>query len=300
MGLTTCILVRDENPKETIESVSSLGGKILIGKIGESSVDGVKLRFENDYSKVKNSLISLADDWILFLEPWEKIIKGHGHILKAMEKIGAYHVRVLQGDILSKELKLWHKSKNLFFENPVFESVIDNTAGVIETIVSSKPIKHNNKQKIITEWSKKEPLSSIPNYYQSCLYLSEKKYDEFIGSANKFLFLNNKGLPVVMTKYYLAMVQLYIKKDTSSAIKNILPCIAVNPTMAEFWCLLGDIFYSRKQYNKAYDFYENAIILGERRPKDDLWPVEIQKYKTYPKNMMSQCLKILRPNQETT
>ena len=36
-------------------------------------------------------------------------------------------------------------------------------------------------------------------------------------------------------------------------VKNILSCINVKPTMAEFWCLLGDIYFTGgKDSCKAY------------------------------------------------
>jgi hypothetical protein len=60
--------------------------------------------------------------------------------------------------------------------------------------------------------------------------------------------------------------------------------------MAEFWCLLGDIHYSLlKEYDKAYSFYDNAIFLGKKRLKSDLWPMEISKYSDYPEEMKKSC-----------
>ncbi len=69
-------------------------------------------------------------------------------------------------------------------------------------------------------------------------------------------------------------------------------CLAKKPTMAEFWCLLGDVYYDAKDYDKAKEFYENAVILGSRRLKDDGWPMEISKYKEYPQKMIEACKKI--------
>jgi tetratricopeptide (TPR) repeat protein len=88
------------------------------------------------------------------------------------------------------------------------------------------------------------------------------------------------------------MVYCYIKYDYKSALESILPCIAKKPTMAEFWCLLADIYYATKDYEKAKSFYENAIILGGKRLRSDEWPLEVSKYKDYPQKMIDSCEKI--------
>ena len=75
----------------------------------------------------------------------------------------------------------------------------------------------------------------------------------------------------------------------------IVPCIVKNPTMAEFWCLLADIFYAINDCEKALCFYENAKILGSRRLKSCDYPMEISKYQEYPNKMIEAC-KSLKPN----
>jgi tetratricopeptide (TPR) repeat protein len=96
----------------------------------------------------------------------------------------------------------------------------------------------------------------------------------------------------VMTNYYCSMVYCYIKKNYQESIRFLMPCLAVKPTMAEFWCLLADIFYATKQYKKASSFYENALILGSKRLNSDDYPMEISKYKEYPQKMIESCEKI--------
>lgn len=63
--------------------------------------------------------------------------------------------------------------------------------------------------------------------------------------------------------------------------------------MAEYWCLLGDVYYQQSSYEKAKHFYENALVMGARRLRTDAWPMEISKYKAYPNKMMAACDRIL-------
>ena len=62
--------------------------------------------------------------------------------------------------------------------------------------------------------------------------------------------------------------------------------------MAEFWCLLGDIYYASGDHDRAYDFYQNGMLLGQRRKKSSDWPMELSKYKEYPEKMMASCVKL--------
>jgi hypothetical protein len=88
-------------------------------------------------------------------------------------------------------------------------------------------------------------------------------------------------------------VQGIVDNETNEAIQNIIICIAENPLMAEFWCLLGDIFTKISKFESAITFYENAIILGCRRHQLDFWPMHISKYGDYPKEMIEKCKKAL-------
>jgi hypothetical protein len=96
-----------------------------------------------------------------------------------------------------------------------------------------------------------------------------------------------------MARYYLALVQGVVENDMKEAIQNITLCIAENPLMAEFWCLLGDMFVKMEKFRDAIAFYENAIALGCRRHQLDFWPMHISKYDEYPKDMMEKCKKAI-------
>lgn len=299
MKITTIILTCDN--ESTIEkTLQSISGDILIGDMGSKdstlsickkyNASIIKIPFENDYSKAKNELIShVKSDWILNIEPWEALVQSN---FKGADIANSYHLQIISNGVVSKSIRFWHKSKSLSFVNPAFE-IIDDDSNYIPSIIYSSPINTTNQMNIINRWKKEKPTDSAPYYYEACVLLQNKKYNEFLSVSQKYLFLEKVGIPVVMTKYYLAAIQLYIKKDASNSLRNILPCIATKPNMAEFWCLLGDIYYYKKIYKKAMAFYQNAIYAGERRLKEDVWPIEIGKYKNYPNEMIKSCKSIL-------
>jgi cytochrome c-type biogenesis protein CcmH/NrfG len=97
-----------------------------------------------------------------------------------------------------------------------------------------------------------------------------------------------------MARYYLALVQGIIHNEVKEALQNIILCLSENVLMAEFWCLLGDIFIKLDKFDYAVAFYENAILLGSRRLKLDTWPMQISKYQEYPNKMIEECNKLIQ------
>ena len=299
MKITTIILTCDN--ELTIEkTLQSISGDILIGDMGSKdstlsicekyNTSIIKIPFENDYSKAKNQLIShVKSDWILSIEPGESLVQAN---FEEADIANSYHLQIISNGVISKSVRFWHKSKSLSFVNPVFE-IIDEDSKYLPSIIYSSPVSVMNQMDIINKWKKDKPTDPSPYYYEACILLQEKRYDKFLSVAQKYLFLENAGIPAVMIKYYLAATQLYIKKNASDSLRNILPCIAAKPNMAEFWCLLGDVYYYKKIYKKAKAFYQNAIFAGERRLKEDMWPLEIEKYRNHPKEMIKSCKGIL-------
>jgi tetratricopeptide (TPR) repeat protein len=245
--------------------------------------------FEGDYSKVRNS--NIADGWNFYIQPWEILTSGHISLKNINSVNQTYRVRVLQSNMLTKEIRLW---KNKKFENPIYETISGKAEIMDDVFIYSKTPKEDpDRLKIIEKW-KKAQLSE-PVYYEAMTYLAMGKYKEFKTTAQKYLFNPlEKDEHVAMLKYYLALVSLYVFKDASTAYTEIVPCIIAAPLMAEFWCLLGDILYRSNKYQEARTIYENALILGKHRLNDDYFPVDIGKYKDYPEKMMVNCEQMVK------
>ncbi len=101
-------------------------------------------------------------------------------------------------------------------------------------------------------------------------------------------------MPSIMNRYYYALICLQKTTKVKPTLQNLSVCLSVKPLMAEFWCLLGDVYYHRlRKFDFAKEFYENAILLGSRRLKLDKWPMDVSKYKDYPEKMINSCNKII-------
>jgi len=297
--ITTNLLTfnNDKTIAKTIESISSLNSKIQVIDVGstdqtEKICKSKKINFfkydGSNLSEARNILNQKSEEWILWLEPWE-IITNQAQIKKLTETKGVYSFYVLNNGFITKPVRLWEKSYNLKFKNFVYESITDKGKVVPNVIIQSKGSSNIDIDQYLTHWNKKQPFSKELIYYKACDYLISKNYNEFKTTALDFIYKSKDSLPITFIKYYLASVYFAVDNNASEAVRLLMDCLSINPLMAEFWCLLGDIYLEIKQINKAYHFYQNALFLGRRRLKDDTWPIEISKYKAYPEKMMGIC-----------
>jgi len=245
-NLTTYLLTK--NNEKTIEaalqSILWLNGKVIIGDMGSKDetvqigrkhgAQVISFPFQDDYGRAKNQLLkSHKSLWQLYLEPWEQIITGHQAILEASQEQAprAHYLQILRGQTITKEIRLWNK--NLRFLNPVFETVNDDLATLLDPVViNSAGGKEENIDHLLELWKKTDPLSEEPHYYQAYRFLHNKDYQKFASLAEKYADVNKKGMSAVMIRYHLAMVNIYSLGDNNKAVRYLLECIAARPLMA--------------------------------------------------------------------
>lgn len=302
--LTIHTIVKDNEDiiDRMLDSIQSLNSQLLVGDMGckDSTINKclkikakiVRLHLENDLSKARIELLKHSQTkWNLYIEPWEFFLSGKELLEKYTSlQPAAYKFNILDSDLITKQIRLWHTDTKVYFKNPVFEHLVGSSLSSDVYLVSeNKQINEN----ILENWLKEKPLSSEPIYYKAFIELKKNNWDAFLNYASNYLY-KEKILkkPVVMTYYYVSMVNCYIKNDLKKALEAIVPCLSSCPTMAEFWCLTGDIFYTMKDYKKAKSFYENAILLGCKRSSLDDYPIEISKYREYPEKMIRSCQEI--------
>lgn len=289
---TVQILLR--NNKDTIEkalhSVSGLG-RVVVGDLGSEDgsleicssygVEVVDLKGCVDFSLARNQL---SDDGVNFyIEAWEYLARGSDEISSSTSPKKAY---VLQNGLVSKETRIW-VGKGLF-KNPVYETIVAEAKCDPSIVILSgkSPDLREERRVLARKWMEERPTSSEPYYYMACMALSDRNYKDFFFYANKYLAMEqNHGEESVLLYYYMAQIELHTGK-IQEASKKITFCLTFCPTMAEFWCLLGDLFYRQKKFGKARSMYENALLIGGRRKSSDSYPIEISKYKEYPEKMM--------------
>lgn len=302
MYLTAQIITKnnEQTIQSAIESINSVVSQIVIADMGSTDQTkeickslGVIWKNCQDMnrSRARNFIIDThPSEFYMYIEPWEILTNGHNIIRKLKCNVMANIFN--NGLFLSKEVRIWNTGR---FYNPVFERLDEDGLESNLTIYSEGGINFKDAMDLLDEWKKEKPMSPQPYYYQACMLLSESKYDEFLKVADHYLFIekDKDNMSSIMTRYYYAMVKILHHKQARPALQNLNLCLCTNPLMAEFWCLTGDVYYHLlKDFKKAKEFYENAIILGSRRLANSLWPMEISKYNEYPQRMIESCDKI--------
>lgn len=249
-------------------------------------------------SSARNKL--LTGSWQFYLEPWEVLASGHDYIYHTVVS-GDRHLRfnVVQGDVLDKQVRLW---KGAQFIGPVFERVSLEGGDVVGVIAAGNPTTNARNKTIVDRWCESSPANPDAYYFRAILALSDRRFKDFLRDSEYFSFLNRgKAATKQMTMlwYYEGCIECFRNHRPDKAIQRCLSCLTVMPTMAEFWCLLGDVHYHTLQmFDKALEFYENALILGSRRQAGDDWLMEIIKYKEYPTKMVDSCRQIIAASTE--
>lgn len=279
---------------KALESIMGLNAKVVVGDLGstDKTIDiceghGIQVRRLAGTCRNEARNLLMADGWNMMMEPWEIFSSGHQH---ARNISRCSYAKIIREKTINKEIRLWNEGA---FVNPIYERLDVETpheANVVFYCIGARD--YADDMRLIEEWKEKEPFSSAPYYYQASTLLALGQHEEFLKVAQHYLFLDSKSMSSVMTRYYLAYVFL-TKKEVRPALQNLNLCLCARPLMAEFWCLMADVYYHLlKKFDQAKEFYENALILGARRLSTDKWPMDISKYGKYPRMMIKSCEKI--------
>jgi hypothetical protein len=195
-------------------------------------------------------------------------------------------IYVINNEVMSKEARVLYSPVNDLEEVnlPLSECfIIKNKSSEFSDYMQDRYIENNK-------------FASDALYYSAFKKLKEKKYKEFISLAEEFLFKSKESMAKNMCHYYCASVYLAVN-EIERAIGHATYMLSEFMLSAEAWCILGDAFLKLSQPFRAMYFYDNAIFLGSKRKKDDGYPIEIKKYKEYPKEKMKECERLLGFNQ---
>jgi tetratricopeptide (TPR) repeat protein len=297
LPLTSLLLTKnnDSTIKSCLNSILSLNSNICVFDLGSKDntiaiCESLKAKITKISTKSRieacNSAVSQnKNKWIFYIHPWEQLLEGECRItdliLEDCNK--AILCNIIEGNIITKEVRLWSKDMNLSFTGEGLEAIITTVPEYEDIFILSKKPELNLNVK-----------GNEFHYYEAFKALKERNYEKFLISSDYYLFYQkNKIISSTMMRYYQGIVKCFIKKDYQKAIEIAIICLTENVLMSEFWCLLGDIYFELKEFNKAISFYENALILGSKRPKSDRWPIHINKYHEHPQEMISKCKEML-------
>jgi glycosyltransferase involved in cell wall biosynthesis len=264
--------------------VADLGSTDLTREICKSYGADVHY-FDCPRHEARNKLIQKIDSHTnMFIEPWE--------ILVSESKSATGFGTVMYQKTITKEIRFWKEGR---FINPVYERLdIDTDEETGAIFLSQGRRDYADLLEAVELWRNEKPTLPSPHYYKACILLAQGHWDDFLRVSEHYMFLQKeKSMSFIMNRYYYAMGSLIRGSKIKPVLQNLNLCLCERPLMAEFWCLLGDVYYHKLgKFEEAKEFYENAIILGSRRLKTDKWPMDLAKYREYPQKMIESCQKI--------
>lgn len=295
---TVQILTKNNSPTigKTLDSIAHLPAAVVVGDLGSTddtpaickargaTVHNLKGVRRDD---ARNHLTATSDGPHFAIEPWESLVHGAAAVFEGK---GHRTARIISGRTITHETRLWGGAAK--FVNPVFErlDVADSRPSPVALYSVGGPDPADLLAGIEV-WKAASPLAPAPYYYHACVLFGQGRYDEFLKVADHYLFMEkDEPLSKVMTRYYYAMTHVIHKRAYKPALQNVNLCLCARPLMAEFWCLTGDVYYHLlHRFEQAKEFYENAMILGARRPATDTGPMDLDKYRAYPTQMINSC-----------
>ena len=208
---------------------------------------------------------------------------------------GFYLASLVNNNLVSHEIRAAVGVTGTF-QHRLFEQ-IEATSVANADLVVVMPAFGNSQEMLrrCAEWAKEEKCFSSC-YHLAMLQLACGHIDQFMTSAREIMFRYPEAdIPNTMVRYYYALACLH-KNQPVPLFAALGMCLAVNPFMAEFWCLAGDAHYHLlNNFGHAYRLYSKAISFGRHR-KVGRWPADLDKYEEYPLKMMASCCAILNPN----
>lgn len=114
--------------------------------------------------------------------------------------------------------------------------------------------------------------------------------------SNKFLShhsgtIGKRKEQTLLMRYLSCYLLFYRERRAAEAIREIRKVISLDPSFAEFWCLLGDCYLSLSSPIQAKEMFEMASLLGETSDllnSERIW-IDLDKYGDYPLARIEEC-----------
>lgn len=293
-------LNNEQTLSDCLLSITNICDRVIVTDMGSNdrTVDiardyGADIKqYSGKRDRARTLMAEHGSEINLMIEPWECLMQGDRNTIESVQNKA--YISVFSESVLTKDVRVWRGTAA--FQNRIFETLAGNTQEQCNISVYSKG--RSDYQHLLAElqdWKLKEPHKATPYYFEACIQLAVGNIDQFMKASEQYMFLDS-GLSMtnIMNRYYYSVCQLLHKKKARPALQNLAICLATRPLMAEFWCLTADVHYHLlNNYREAKELYQNAIDLGNRRLKTDIWPMEIVKYRSYPMKMIESCDKLL-------
>ena len=304
------IITTNDEPylDKTLSSVRNLDPEYVIvfnGNINSEEYETCKKytknvyvrQWNNDFSELRNFAKEKSTrKWILWLDSDEEL-EDCSKIIEINPKNDFHNFKLIHGSTTMSQLRLFKNLPEYKWQGRIHERIIPKN--LPEWHPEIKIIHHPNNisrsqirnLNILKEEIENDPNNPDLNFFIAIEYHLVNQQMKSLLHAEKFLFhYHVNDIRKMYIRYLISWIYTFHLRNYQKAIQIIFGQLAQNCNIAEFWCLLGDIYYKLGKFNDAKKFYENAIIMGKYK-YDNMWITDLDKYQKYPKLRIDYCIK---------
>lgn len=319
MKLSACMIVKNEEKmlEQTLPSLSQGVDEIILVDTGSSDNTikiaekyGAKIyhfKWNDNFSDARNaSLEAATGDWIIWADADELIKLEDLQTLRKVltdSKEEAYYLPIYEcnvgeetGSNFYNRLKVFRSGKGFHFEREFNEQVYTKAGEILETknFLPKVEIAHWGKKNIdpkILKAKRERNLRIIKKniekhandpYYR---YLLAKNYqgigdrESALTEFGKTVELEPKGPLAANARVNAARILIDLKKY-QDAVNELVEATKLEPWNAEAYNLIGVIYISIGQYDKAIEVLTNSSQL--KAPQNTLMGYDVSQYSDFP------------------
>jgi tetratricopeptide (TPR) repeat protein len=300
--------------KDTLESVKPLDPEYVIVYNGKENSEESELclqyapnstyfhKWNEDFSELRNIALKNTNSyWILWIDSDETIDKESADKITELvnsKPSNPYHnFKLIHGNTTVSQLRMFSKTSKEKWRFPIHEKIIPEILPdwhpdiKITHRINNNERSHIRNINILNKALESNPASPEYNFYLAIDYHLVGQHMKSLLCAEKFLLhypIRSVDVKKMYMRYLISWIYTFQMRNYQKAIQIILGQLAQNCNIAEFWCLLGDIYIKLGKFDSARIFFQNAITMGKYK-YDHMWITDLDKYEVYPEIKIKLC-----------
>ncbi|WFB58163.1 glycosyltransferase family 2 protein [Paenibacillus sp. BR1-192] len=299
--VSVCILVKNEetNIKKCIESVSSWAREVLVGDTGstdqtiniakETGASIIEIPWENDFSKARNRIISVASSkFILMLDADEVFdINSKDEILRYINigMPGAARVTIInhlddESEVLGHATRLFPNEPQYSYSGIIHEQlklneehcasintdIVIHHYGYLSSEILRKDKSKRNLELLLKE-SENESEDPYVLYQLARTFYLSRKFDDSKQSFDKcFAIVGDKQHGFLSSAYYFHIRNLMSLEEWHSALNSLSDAMYRYPDYTDLYFLYGELLIQLQDpslFANIEDAFISCLKLGE-------------------------------------
>jgi glycosyltransferase involved in cell wall biosynthesis len=267
----------------------------------EAGARVISFPWNDSFADARNVALSHStQDWVCWFDADDELAVGGVDLVRSLAVSGTpvnyHHFRLSYGLTMSAQLRFWKRSTGNTWWPFLHERIWPN--GPVqhhpEIVVhhyddERRPAKIQRNIELLTKAIEREPINQYWRFYQMVTLAVAGRHSEALEQALVYLNLTNDADehvgPRNYARYLVAWCSLRLEpREPKKAMELCLQGVAVSPCVAEFWCLMGDIYLYYNRPFDAYQCYDVALLVGHWN-WSRFWLTDVSKYDQYPRDM---------------